>query len=149
DLRSPLRTIARAGNTLDRAALDPALWDMIARTRLNARAMLLQLDDMLNYARIDDGSFAPETRAFDLYRLVNGAVAALRAPAAERETTLALRIDPYLPYQLRGWPHQFRQVLICLVTNAIRQAGKAKVRINLEAAERDGDRVTLRLSVAS
>ncbi|HVH81184.1 MAG TPA: HAMP domain-containing sensor histidine kinase, partial [Stellaceae bacterium] len=149
DLRAPLRTIARAGGTLDRDTLDPGLWDMISRIRLSARAMLLQLDDMLNYVRIDDGSFAPETRSFDLYRLVNGAVAALRSPAAERGTLLALHIDPRLPYQLRGWPHQFRQILVSLVTNALRQAAKAKLRINLSAFDLTSDRVTLRLTVAS
>ncbi|HWD58896.1 MAG TPA: response regulator [Stellaceae bacterium] len=154
DLRAPLRTIARAGAALDRAALDPAQWDTISRVRLSARAMLLQLDDMLNYVKIDGGTFAPETRSFDLYRLANGAVAALRAPAAERGIVLALRIDPLLPYQLRGWPHQLRQIIICLITNAIRHSGKAKVRINLDAidlddAELGAAQVTLRLAVAS
>jgi signal transduction histidine kinase/DNA-binding response OmpR family regulator len=149
DLRGPLRMIARAGSAIDRTTLDPEQWDMIARMRVSARAMLLQLDDMLNYVRIDGGTFAPETRPFDLYRLANAAVQALRAPAAERGIALALRIDPELPYQLRGWPHELRQVLICLITNAIRQSGKSKVRINLDPAEIGHDRVTLRLAVAS
>jgi signal transduction histidine kinase/DNA-binding response OmpR family regulator len=149
DLRGPLRALARIGAALDREKLDPGLWDLMARTRLNARAMLLQVDDMLNYVRIDDGSFAPEARSFDLHRLANGAVAALRAPAAERGVILALRIDPRLPYQLCGWPHQFRQILICLITNAIRQVDKARVRISFEAAEIGGGNVLLRLLVAS
>lgn len=153
DLRAPLRSIARAGASLDRTALDPEQWDTIARMRLSARSMLLQLDDMLNYVRIDGGTFAPETRSFDLYRLANGAVAALRAPAAERGIALALRIDPRLPYQLRGWPHQLRQVLICLMTNAIRHSGRAKVKVHLDAIgfdpANDADQVTLRLAVAS
>ncbi|MFZ2008253.1 MAG: hybrid sensor histidine kinase/response regulator [Stellaceae bacterium] len=149
DLRGPLRTIARAGSSIDRETLDPEQWDMIARIRLSARVMLLQLDDMLNYVKIDGGTFAPETRAFDLYRLANGAVQALRAPAAERGIALSLRIDPQLPYQLRGWPHQLRQIFICLVTNAIRHSGKTRVRINLDPIEIDGDRLTLRLAVAS
>jgi signal transduction histidine kinase/DNA-binding response OmpR family regulator len=149
DLRGPLRTIARAGSAIDRETLDPEQWDMIARIRLSARVMLLQLDDMLNYVKIDSGTFAPETRSFDLYRLANGAVQALRAPAAERGIALSLRIDPQLPYQLRGWPHQLRQILICLVTNAIRQSGKARVRINFDPVEIDDERLTLRLAVAS
>ena len=149
DLRGPLRMIARAGSALDRTTLDPEQWDMIARMRGSARAMLLQLDDMLNYVRIDGGTFAPETRPFDLYRLANAAVQALRAPAAERGIALALRIDPKLPYQLRGWPHELRQILICLVTNAIGRSGQSKVRINLDPAEIGGDHVTLRLAVAS
>jgi signal transduction histidine kinase/DNA-binding response OmpR family regulator len=154
DLRGPLRTIARAGAAIDRTTVDPDQWDMIARMRMSARSMLLQLDDMLNYVKIDGGTFAPETRSFDLYRLANGAVQALRASAAERGIALALRIDPELPYQLRGWPHQLRQVLICLVTNAIRHSGKGNVRINLDPVELnyaypEPDRVTLRLAVAN
>jgi signal transduction histidine kinase/CheY-like chemotaxis protein len=149
DLRGPLRMIARAGSTIDRTTLDPQQWDTIARVRVSARAMLLQLDDMLNYVRIDGGTFAPETRPFDLYRLANAAVQALRAPAAERGIALALRIDPELPYQLRGWPHELRQILICLITNAIRQSGKSKVRVNLDPAEIGHDRVILRVAVAS
>jgi len=149
DLSGPLRVIARTGSTLDRTAPHPELWDMIARTRLSARAMLLQLDDMLNYVQIDDGSLVPQARSFDLHRLVNGAVVALRSVAAERGVSLAPRVDPKLPYQLRGWPHQFRQILVCLITNAIRQVDKAKVRINVDAAELDDERLMLRLVVAS
>ncbi|HYM73161.1 MAG TPA: hybrid sensor histidine kinase/response regulator [Stellaceae bacterium] len=149
DLRNPLRMIARAGAAIDRAAIEPEQWDMIARIRLSARSMLLQLDDILNYVRIEGGDFAPETRSFDLYRLANGAVAALRAQAAERGIVLALRIDPQLPYQLRGWPHQLRQILICLITNALRHSGKAKVRVNLDAALLDTDRITVRIAVTS
>ncbi len=149
DLRNPLRLIARAGAAIDRDAIGPEQWDMIARIRLSARSMLLQLDDILNYVRIEGGDFAPETRSFDLYRLANGALAALRSQAAERGIVLALRIDPLLPYQLRGWPHQLRQILICLITNAVRHSAKVKVRINLDAAELDDDQVTLRVEVTS
>ena len=95
----------------------------------------LQLDDALNSVKLGAGAFCPETRTFDLYRLASGAVAALRAAAAECGALLDLRIDPLLPYQLYGWPHQLRQVLISLAANALRHAGKTKIRIDLGAAE--------------
>jgi signal transduction histidine kinase len=149
ELRHPLRSVARSGAAIDRNAIDPDQWDKIAQMRLNARSVLLQLDDILNYLSIEAGSFAPETRSFDLYRLANGAVAALRAQAAERGIVLALRIDPQLPYQLCGWPHQLRQVLVCLISNAIARSGKAKLRITLSATAIDAGHVTLRLAVTS
>ena len=80
DLRKPLRAIARAGAAIDRSAFDPDEWDKIARMRLDARAMLLQLEDIRTCLDIESGSFAPETRSFDLYRLANGVVASLRPP---------------------------------------------------------------------
>src|SRR5579862_5556955 len=45
DLSKPLRAIARAGAAIDRRGLDPDEWGKIARMRLDARAMLLQLED--------------------------------------------------------------------------------------------------------
>jgi signal transduction histidine kinase len=147
DLRKPLRAIARAGAEIDRSAFDPGEWDKIARMRLDARAMLLQLEDIRTCLEIESGSFAPETRSFDLYRLANGVVASLRPQAAERGIVLTLRIDPLLPYQLRGWPHQLRQILIGLLTHVVQHSGKTKLRLVLDAAELETERICLRLAV--
>jgi signal transduction histidine kinase len=149
DLRKPLRAIARAGAAIDRSGLDPDEWDKIARMRLDARAMLLQLEDIRTCIDIEAGAFAPETRSFDLYRLANGVVASLRPQAAERGIVLALRIDPLLPCQLRGWPHQLRQVLVGLLTHAVQQAGKAKLRLVFSVADLEAERVQVRVTVAS
>ena len=148
DLRKPLRDIARAGAAIDRTAFDPGEWDKIARMRLDARAMLLQLEDVRTCLDIESGNFAPETRSFDLHRLANGIVASLRPQAAERGIILALRIDPLLPYQLRGWPHQLRQVLIGLLTYAVQRSGATKLRVVIDAAEVGAERVCLRVIVA-
>jgi signal transduction histidine kinase len=149
DLRKPLRDIARAGASIDRSAFDAGEWDKIARMRLDARAMLLQLEDIRICLDIEAGSFAPETRSFDLYRLVNGIVASLRSEAAERGIVVALRVDPLLPYQLRGWPHQLRQVLIGLLTYIVQRSGKTKLRLVMDAAKFEAEQVTLRVTVAS
>jgi signal transduction histidine kinase len=149
DLRKPLRAIARAGAAIDRRAFEPGEWDKIARMRLDARAMLLQLEDVRTCLDIESGSVAPEVRSFDLYRLANGVVASLRPQAAERGIVLALRIAPQVPYQLRGWPHQLRQVLIGLLTYAVQRSGGTKLRLLLDTAERPGERVGLRATVTT
>ncbi len=149
DLRKPLRDIARAGAAIDRGAFDPGEWDKIARMRMDARAMLLQLEDIRTCLDIESGSFAPKTRPFDLHRLVNGVVASLRPQAAERGIVLALRVAPLVPYQLHGWPHQLRQVLVGLLTYALQRSGRTKLRLVIDAATVQFDHATLRVTVAS
>jgi two-component system sensor histidine kinase RpfC len=149
DLRRALRTITRAGTHIDRAALDPEQWDTIAQMRLNARAMLLELGDISDFGEIDDDASKSGTRSFDLHDLASGAVAALRVLAAECDIDLAVRVDPRLPYQLRGRADQLRQILIGLATNAMRFARRARVGINMDAAASDDVRVTLRVAVVS
>ncbi|HEX5317671.1 MAG TPA: response regulator [Stellaceae bacterium] len=146
-VRESLRAVLRAGARLDRTGLSPEDAEIVARMRLGVRAALVQADDIPTFAAIEAGDFAPETRAFDLYQLAHGAVASLRPQAADRGTSLTVRIDPRLPYELRGWPHQLRQLLICLVAVALRGSERAAIAVQLDLVELAGDRVRLRMSV--
>ncbi len=146
-VRESLKALLRAGARLDRTDLSPQEAEIIARMRLSARAALVQIDEMPTYAAIETGDFAPETRSFDLYQLVHGAVAALRPQAADRGTALSVRIDPRLPYELRGWPHQLRQLLMMLVAGALRGSERAAIAVQLDLVEIAGDSVQLRVVV--
>jgi CheY-like chemotaxis protein/signal transduction histidine kinase len=145
-VRDSLKALLRAGARLDRTDLSPQEAEIIARMRLSARAALVQVDELPTYAAIETGEFAPETRPFDLYQLVHGAVAALRPQAADRGTALTVRIDPRLPYELRGWPHQLRQLLMMLVAGALRGSERAAIAVHLDLVELAGDTVHLRVA---
>jgi DNA-binding response OmpR family regulator len=146
-VRESLKALLRAGARLDRTDLSPQEAEIIARMRLSARAALVQVDELPTYAAIETGNFAPETRPFDLYQLVHGAVAALRPQAADRGTALTVRIDPRLPYELRGWPHQLRQLLMMLVAGALRGTERAAIAVHLDLVEIAGEAVHLRVVV--
>jgi len=146
-VRESLKALLRAGARLDRTDLSPQEAEIIARMRLSARAALVQIDELPTYAAIETGEFAPETRPFDLYQLVHGTVAALRPQAADRGTALSVRIDPRLPYELRGWPHQLRQLLMMLVAGALRGTERAAIAVQLNLVEIAGDAVNLRVEV--
>ena len=147
DLRETLRALLRAGAKLDRTGLTEAESEIIARMRLSARAALVQVEELPTYVAIEAGEFAPETRSFDLYQLIHGAAAALRPQAADRGIALSVRIDPRLPYELRGWPHQLRQLLVCLVASAVRRTERGAVEVQLDPVELSGDGVSLCMSV--
>src|SRR5581483_1916331 len=127
--------------------LTPQEAEIIARMRLSARAALVQADELPTCVAIETGDFAPELRPFDLYQLVHGAVAALRPQAADRGTALTVRIDPRLPYELRGWPHQLRQLLMMLVAGALRGTERAAIAVHLDLIEIAGEAVHLRVVV--
>lgn len=146
-VRESLKALLRAGARLDRTDLSPQEAEIIARMRLSARAALVQVDELPTYAAIETGEFAPETRPFDLYQLVHGAVAALRPQAADRGTALTVRIDPRLPYELRGWPHQLRQLLMMQIAGALRGSERAAIAVHLDLVEIAGEAVHLRLVV--
>ena len=146
-LRAPLDAIIgnastgeRAGERTDR---EPEAPTMVPA----ARALLSQVNNILDFSAIEAGAFVPTIEAFDLHRLVNETLAERRAEAKARGLKVRVHIDPALPYRLRGWPQQFAQILDYLVARAIEVTGGGAVRIAIDAAGISGNTVELRLAV--
>ena len=114
---------------------------------LPARALLSQINEVLDLAAIESGDFSPAIEPFDLHAVVNDTLALLRGAAAHQGVALTLRLDPHLPYRLRGWPQQLAQILNSLVIAALAASAPGAVRIELSSVARGDGIVQLRLTV--
>ena len=94
--------------------------------------MLLQLDDLRDAAEIETGWWVPETRSFDLHRVIDGAIAAIRPYAADLGINPIVRVDPRIPYELRGWSRQLRQILVSLACATIIRCGVGRLRVAVD-----------------
>jgi len=112
----------------------------------SARALLSQLNNILDFSAIETGALVPAVEAFDLHRLVNDALADRRAEAKALGQKLCVHIDPALPYRLRGWRQQLAQIIDNLVPPASATAGDA-VHIGIDGADSGGRTIDLRLAV--
>jgi two-component system, sensor histidine kinase RpfC len=148
ELRRSLESILRASSTFDRTAPAAEYGEAVAAVRDRSRAMLAQLEDVGAWLDIEDGAVMPEVRPFDLYRLVNGVAATVGPGARDREIALAVRIDPRVPYALRGWPAQLRQALVGLLTEAVGQARGSEVGMHVLPVEPHGGHPQLRITIS-
>jgi two-component system sensor histidine kinase RpfC len=144
-LRAPLDAIIGNVGASDRAASDhePEAPAVVP----SARALLSQVNNILDFSAIEAGAFVPAVEAFDLHRVVNETLADRRAEAKARGLKLSVQIDPALPYRLRGWPQQLAQILDYLVARALEVSDAGTVRVAIEAAGGSGNTVQLRLAV--
>jgi signal transduction histidine kinase/HPt (histidine-containing phosphotransfer) domain-containing protein len=113
----------------------------------SARALLSQVNNILDFTAIEAGAFVPQTEAFDLHRLVIDTLADRREEARGKGLNLRCHIDPALPYRLRGWPQQLRQILDYFVARAIEVTPEGVVRVAIDAAGVDDRQVRVRLVV--
>ena len=106
-----------------------------------------QLNDVRDFAALEAGSFAAPVEAFDLRALVNHSLVPLQAAAAERGVELRWRVDPHLPFRLRGRAQAVARILASLAGHAVAAKAAGTVRIALDAAASDTRRLRLRLIV--
>ena len=118
-----------------------------AATARSARAVASAIGDILDFAALEAGTFAPPIETFDLRALVRHSLVPLQAKGAENGVALRWRVDPRLPYRLRGHAQAFARILEGLADHAVEVAPAASVRITLDACASVARRVRLRLRV--
>ncbi|MDB4969762.1 MAG: histidine kinase [Myxococcales bacterium] len=143
DLRNPLNVVTMSVALLRRTQLPPNVEAIVQRVGRSAEQMLGLINDLLDVARIENGTLAVEVSSQPVDALVNAAVDLLRPLAANRSITLEATLPPDLPPALCDRP-RILQVLSNLVGNAIKftQPG-GRIEIDVAAAS-EGVRVSVR-----
>jgi PAS domain S-box-containing protein len=130
EIRTPLHGIIGLTEVLAKTKLSRSQLDYLRLLSNSAEHLLTVLNDVLTTARLGTGKLQPEVLAFAPRELLLGCAALLRPRA--REKSLKLRVEaPPLPILL-GDAHRLRQVLLNLVSNAIKFTEQGQVKLSYQ-----------------
>ena len=116
---------------LAETGLDDEQRRYVETARDSAEHLLAIINDILDLSKIEAGRLALETTDFALPPLLAGAVDLFRPSAQARGATIALAIGPSVPEHLRGDAGRVRQILLNLVSNAIKFSPGGCVRLQV------------------
>ena len=130
EIRTPLHGILGLTGVLAKTVLSRSQHDYLRLLGDSAEHLLNVLNDVLTTARLGAGKLQPETIAFEPAELLASCAALLRPRAHEKGLRLRVEKPTALPAVL-GDAHRLRQVLLNLVSNAIKFTGAGKVRLSV------------------
>lgn len=131
EIRTPLNGF---GSMLDLVREEPnrADADDLLRTMDEcARGLTVLLNDILDFAKLEDRSVQIESIPFDLDDLLRAAVGPFRASAEAKNIELDIERVGQLPACLVGDPHRLRQILSNLVGNAVKFTSEGYVVVRV------------------
>jgi light-regulated signal transduction histidine kinase (bacteriophytochrome)/CheY-like chemotaxis protein len=94
----------------------------------STRSLLIVINDILDFSKLEAGRLTPESIDFNVVQVIN-AVATLVGPRIAEGVRLETAIDPAMPALLKGDPNRIRQVLLNLISNAIKFTERGVVRV--------------------
>jgi hypothetical protein len=133
EMRTPLNgIIGMTGLLLDRPEAFASAEDRHALRviRDSADHLLRQINDILDYSRLEAGRLELDETAFDIRSVIAAAVDLLASEARAKGLALVVDVDAGVPRRAAGDPGRLRQILLNLVGNAVKFTSAGEVRIS-------------------
>lgn len=132
ELRTPLNGILGMAELLRQAPLDQQDRQRLQALHQAGEGLLSILNEVLSFARLEEGESRPEVRDFSLRQLLEEVTTLLQPRAEANHTRLELHIDEQLAPRQQGAEQYLRQVLSNLLANAIRFTEDGWVRVEVQ-----------------
>jgi signal transduction histidine kinase/ActR/RegA family two-component response regulator len=118
---------------------------VIARS---AETLLKIINDILDFSKIEAGKMNLESIDFSLRDICKDAASLLQKSASEKRIDLSFSIPEDFPHALIGDPTRIRQIILNLVSNALKFTSKGSVSVKAEGLSKTDDTYSFRMSVS-
>ncbi|MCU0907923.1 MAG: PAS-domain containing protein [Rhodobacteraceae bacterium] len=146
EIRTPMNGVVAMAELLAETPLDEEQRLFVDTIRNSGEALLVIINDVLDYSKIEAEKLQLRPEPFDLERCIHEVVTLLQPTAHHKGVDLLVDYDMFLPTAFEGDPGRIRQVLTNLVGNAVKFTPRGHVLVRTVGLP-EGDRVRVHVTV--
>lgn len=147
EIRTPMNSIVGMTEIMLRNQHTPAEQDYLLNIQSSGQALLTIINDVLDFSKMESGKMELYKEPYDTLSLFHDLKVTFENRIGTRPIELIYEIDQSLPCTLCGDMGRIRQIIMNLVSNAIKYTEKGYVRFRVEIKEQTSDRLLLHYEV--
>lgn len=147
EIRTPMNAVIGMAYLALRTELNGKQRDYVEKIHRAAVSLLGIINDILDFSKIEAGKLPIERTDFSLHDVLSNVSTVNGERAIEKGLHLSFDVAADVPVQLSGDPVRLGQVLVNLVSNAIKFTPRGSVQVRCRVARRESDAVELHFEV--
>ncbi|WP_026376300.1 PAS domain S-box protein [Aestuariibacter salexigens] len=136
EIRTPMNGVLGTLQILQRDSTEDKNSKLISTAIYSANTLLTIINDILDYSKIESHQLEIENVSFSLKQVAESVMSDMLPLASEKGINLVLDFEDSMPASWQGDPVRVRQILMNLVSNAVKFTKQGSVNIQFRRAQR-------------
>ena len=146
EIRTPINAVLGLDTMILRESKEKNIRKYASDIQSSGRSLLSLINDILDFSKIESGKMELICADYDITSIVNDVVNMIRPKAVDKELFFEIDIDENIPCGLYGDDVRIRQIIVNLLTNAVKYTHMGGVKLSIKSTI-DGENARLLVSV--
>ncbi|HCF82813.1 MAG TPA: hypothetical protein DER68_02295, partial [Ruminococcaceae bacterium] len=147
EIRTPINAVLGMDEMILRECGDEAILGYAANIQSAGQLLLAVINDVLDFSKIESGKLELIPVEYNVHQLMNSCYNIIINRAEKKNLLLEIQNDPELPSGLIGDEIRIRQMIINLLTNAVKYTVAGKVTMSLGFKKISEKMISLKVSI--
>jgi len=147
EIRTPMNAIIGFTKVVMKTALSAKQKEYITAIKMSGDSLIVLINDILDLAKVDAGKMTFEKTPFKMALSLSAMLHIFETTMLENNLELIKEYDNRIPEVLIGDPVRLHQIILNLVSNAIKFTYKGKITVSVRLLSEDEENVTLEFAV--